>query len=302
MDPESLQRRRATRAHERRQRVVRRRIAALAALAGVAVIAVVVVASSGGSTTSSSGGAAVASGNGADAHKHLHAAHHRARAATYPERGASTASVLGPATGKPGTASVPILMYHVINAAADRERRSRACTCRAAGVRRPDAGAQISGLASGHARSAARLLEARRAPASGQADRAHLRQRLPLAVRDGAAGPQAPRLGSRREHPAQRPAAVPGRADQRRGPRSGRGGLGARHPGDQPRRPDHARPVRAPLPGRHRPRDPQTPVRRAGQLVLLPVGPLQRDRNRCRPFRRVRRLDDGRPGLGRPVE
>ena len=116
MDPESLQRRRAARAHERRQRVVRRRIAALAALAAVALVAVVVVASSGGSTTSSDGAAAVASDNGANAHKHVHAAHHRARSVTYPKRGASTASVLGPATGKPGTASVPILMYHVINA------------------------------------------------------------------------------------------------------------------------------------------------------------------------------------------
>ncbi len=116
MDPESLQRRRAARARERRQRAVRRRIAALAALAAVAIIAVVVVASSGGSTTPSDGGAAVASGNGTGAHKHIHAAHHRAHAATYPRRGASTASVLGPASGKPGTASVPILMYHVINA------------------------------------------------------------------------------------------------------------------------------------------------------------------------------------------
>ncbi len=88
----------------------------MAALAAVAIIAVVVVASSGGSTTPSSGSADVASSNHTSGHRHAHAAHHKPAAATYPKRGESTASVLGPATGKPGTASVPILMYHVINA------------------------------------------------------------------------------------------------------------------------------------------------------------------------------------------
>jgi peptidoglycan/xylan/chitin deacetylase (PgdA/CDA1 family) len=116
MDPDSLPRRRIDRARERRRRVARRRLAAVAALAAVAIIAVVVVASSGGSTTSASGGAALASSNRTSGHRHAHAAHHKPPAATYPKRGESTASVLGPGTGKPGTASVPILMYHVINA------------------------------------------------------------------------------------------------------------------------------------------------------------------------------------------
>ena len=46
---------------------------------------------------------------------------------------------------------------------------------------------------------------------SGQTDRAQLRQRLPVPVHPGAARPAPARLGRRREHPAHRPAALPGR-------------------------------------------------------------------------------------------
>jgi peptidoglycan/xylan/chitin deacetylase (PgdA/CDA1 family) len=110
MDAEQLHRRRAARAleRERHRRTQRRRVAALGALLAVVVVAGVAVASSlgGGSkggaaapkrASHTSGGAPVSAG------QHAH-------------RGASTASVLGPATGQPGRTAVPVLMYHVIAA------------------------------------------------------------------------------------------------------------------------------------------------------------------------------------------
>ena len=112
MDPEQLQRRRAQRANERRRRLKRRRLIAVSALGAVVIVAAVVVASSGGSTpsaSSNSGGAAVASND--DSSHRNHRAHAAADSAP---KGGSTADVLGPATGRPGTGSVPILMYHVI--------------------------------------------------------------------------------------------------------------------------------------------------------------------------------------------
>ncbi len=106
MDPEQLARRRAARAQERHRAQVRRRFAAAGALALVVIVAAVLVASSGGSTPGDQNGGARATGDSQTAHHRRH--HHHAAA-----RG-STAAALGPATGKPGTASVPILMYHVI--------------------------------------------------------------------------------------------------------------------------------------------------------------------------------------------
>jgi peptidoglycan/xylan/chitin deacetylase (PgdA/CDA1 family) len=108
MESEQLYRRRAERAEIRRRRARRRRAVAVGALLVVVAAAGVAVASAlgGGSgtkaTTAASKGAA-----------------HRARtapdaAATHQARGASTAAVLGPPTGRPGTAAVPVLMYHVI--------------------------------------------------------------------------------------------------------------------------------------------------------------------------------------------
>lgn len=109
MDQEQLQRRRAARADQRRT-VARRRLAAVGALALVAIVAVVVVASSSGSSSHPSGGASPT----AHAHRTDRArSQDRGHAKPSAHRG-STAAALGPATGKPGTASVPILMYHVI--------------------------------------------------------------------------------------------------------------------------------------------------------------------------------------------
>ena len=79
---------------------------AAGALVLVTIVAVIVVASSGGSTPRAQTGTGAATAT----HRRQHAHHHAAT------RGGSTAAALGPATGRPGTASVPILMYHVIAA------------------------------------------------------------------------------------------------------------------------------------------------------------------------------------------
>ncbi len=107
MDAEQLHRRRAARAAERRRRTTRRRLGAVAALVVIVVVAGIAVATSGGSSPPSVGGQRPARVAGTT--------HRRHRAGTaHPARGASTAAVLGPATGRPGTAAVPVLMYHVI--------------------------------------------------------------------------------------------------------------------------------------------------------------------------------------------
>jgi peptidoglycan/xylan/chitin deacetylase (PgdA/CDA1 family) len=106
MDSEQLNRRRSARAYERHRRQARRRFAAGGALILVAVVAVLLVVSGGGGSSPPTSGSAARSSahNGAS---HLRPGAHRAS-------GQNTAAVLGRATGRPGTDSVPILMYHVI--------------------------------------------------------------------------------------------------------------------------------------------------------------------------------------------
>ncbi len=104
MDSELLQRRRAERARERQRRALRRRVAALAVLAVVVVVVAVVIASSGGGATTTGRSASASHG----------VARREPHPAGQPARGGSSAASLGPATGHPGTATVPILMYHVI--------------------------------------------------------------------------------------------------------------------------------------------------------------------------------------------
>jgi peptidoglycan/xylan/chitin deacetylase (PgdA/CDA1 family) len=105
MDPEQLARRRAARAQQRQRAQARRRFAAAGALALVVIVAAVVVASSGGSSPGAEGSASSTSQSSSARRHHRHHAS---------ARGGSTAAVLGPATGRPGTAAVPILMYHVV--------------------------------------------------------------------------------------------------------------------------------------------------------------------------------------------
>jgi peptidoglycan/xylan/chitin deacetylase (PgdA/CDA1 family) len=109
MDSEELNRRRAQRARDRRRRHIRRRIAGGALLTIVLVAVAVALSAAGGSPQTTT--AAVSAGR--PHHAAGHARTHRAPAARRAHVG-STAAALRPGTGTPGTASVPVLMYHVI--------------------------------------------------------------------------------------------------------------------------------------------------------------------------------------------
>ncbi|HEY5429819.1 MAG TPA: polysaccharide deacetylase family protein [Solirubrobacteraceae bacterium] len=112
MDAEELHRRRAQRARDRRRRRLRRRVTAGAALA-VALIAVAVALGAGiGSGSSVAGPAASVTTTRTTTTRHRGSGRRPTTARR--DRGGSTAAALGPATGTPGTAAVPVLMYHVI--------------------------------------------------------------------------------------------------------------------------------------------------------------------------------------------
>jgi peptidoglycan/xylan/chitin deacetylase (PgdA/CDA1 family) len=101
--PRELRQLRRDRQRESQAAVRRRRLAAVAALAAVLIAAIIVIVASGGGSSASSDGAAQsrASPPGRSAG--------HARSATP----ANTQAAKG--TGVPGNATVPILMYHVIN-------------------------------------------------------------------------------------------------------------------------------------------------------------------------------------------
>jgi peptidoglycan/xylan/chitin deacetylase (PgdA/CDA1 family) len=111
MDPEQRQSRRTAWAYERRRRVRRQRLAAGGGLLAVVILVAAALASSGGSSPAGGPAKHLARASRLARNRRRHAAT-RARAA----HGGSTAASLGPATGRPGTASVPILTYHVIAA------------------------------------------------------------------------------------------------------------------------------------------------------------------------------------------
>ena len=87
---------------------MRRRVAGGAVLAAVLIVVAVAVGAVGGGPSPRAAASATAT--------HRTTARHRRSAHHAPRRyhGGSTAAALGPATGTPGTASVPVLMYHVI--------------------------------------------------------------------------------------------------------------------------------------------------------------------------------------------
>ena len=98
--------RRLERERERQQRIRRRRLAAIGTLALVVAVVVGIAVASGGGGSQSSQASAGGRGGASTAHPGSGTAG-RSRS------GASTASAKG--TGVPGNATVPILMYHVIN-------------------------------------------------------------------------------------------------------------------------------------------------------------------------------------------
>ncbi len=104
MSFEGIEARRAARARERRRRQQRRRIAALGAF-------VVVLAAAAGIALASSGGGG---GTPHPAIARRAPAHHTVKAPTAAAPASHGSTVTGTATGTPGTASVPVLMYHVI--------------------------------------------------------------------------------------------------------------------------------------------------------------------------------------------
>jgi peptidoglycan/xylan/chitin deacetylase (PgdA/CDA1 family) len=112
---ESQARRRVAR--DRRRRAARRRLYGLIAAVVVVVVAVVAVASgSGGSGSSANGTGGVAVAPTAHRHGTRHARGAAANHAPQPRAApaVSRSTVTGKATGVPGTAHIPILMYHVI--------------------------------------------------------------------------------------------------------------------------------------------------------------------------------------------
>ncbi len=110
MDREALQRRHAERARERRRRHRRRRATGVGALLAVVAVIVAVVAvaltGGGGSHHARAVAGRSASRKGATASSDRHAA------GSHPTVAGLVS--LGPGTGRPGHATVPILMYHVI--------------------------------------------------------------------------------------------------------------------------------------------------------------------------------------------
>ncbi len=112
MDAEELQRRRDERARARQRRRTRRRLGAGGALAVIVIAVAVAIASASGSGNPPAPAPANKAAGGR--HTTTHAAPASSRGAGRRSRGQSTAAVLGAATGARGTASVPVLMYHVI--------------------------------------------------------------------------------------------------------------------------------------------------------------------------------------------
>ncbi len=113
-DQPDFRARRLARARERRARARRRRLFAVGALFVVVVaVAMIGLISSGGGATSGQTSATNASQT---AHHNSGTASARAgHARTFSARRLPKTTVTGVGTGKPGTATVPVLMYHVIN-------------------------------------------------------------------------------------------------------------------------------------------------------------------------------------------
>jgi peptidoglycan/xylan/chitin deacetylase (PgdA/CDA1 family) len=98
--------RRAERERRRRRRTLIRRIGAVSVVAvAIAVVVIIVVTALPGGSSSSSGNSG---------HQHASVGNHKHHKTVHHGSG-STADALKPGNGTPGDATVPILMYHVIN-------------------------------------------------------------------------------------------------------------------------------------------------------------------------------------------
>lgn len=113
MNEEQIRARRVARQRERRARARRARLIAVAALFAVALVATAIaIAATGG------GGSSAVTSQASAPGAHHHGGKTTAHTGGKSSRAAVTtphSTVTGTATGKPGTATVPVLMYHVIN-------------------------------------------------------------------------------------------------------------------------------------------------------------------------------------------
>jgi peptidoglycan/xylan/chitin deacetylase (PgdA/CDA1 family) len=114
MNEQEIRARRLARERERRHRSRRARLVAVGALLLVALAATAIaLAATGGSGTSNQTAETAAATSAGENNGHAARTGHRTHHASTTSNPHST--VTGTATGKPGTAKVPVLMYHVIN-------------------------------------------------------------------------------------------------------------------------------------------------------------------------------------------
>jgi peptidoglycan/xylan/chitin deacetylase (PgdA/CDA1 family) len=109
MNEQQIRARRLARERERRARARRRRLIAVGALLVVAVVAIMIGVGAGG------GGGSASTPSATNAAQTAHRPRAAAAAAHHKAYQLPRSTVTGVATGKPGTATVPVLMYHVIN-------------------------------------------------------------------------------------------------------------------------------------------------------------------------------------------
>jgi peptidoglycan/xylan/chitin deacetylase (PgdA/CDA1 family) len=113
MNEQQIRARRLARERERRARMRRRRRSRLIGLVAVVVVVVAAAAialGAGGGGKSAGSTAQTVAAQSATTH-----AKPKGRQAHHGQSGVPHSTVTGVATGKPGTATVPVLMYHVIN-------------------------------------------------------------------------------------------------------------------------------------------------------------------------------------------
>jgi peptidoglycan/xylan/chitin deacetylase (PgdA/CDA1 family) len=115
MNEQQIRARRLARERERRARVRRARLIALGALLGVGLVATAIAIAATSGSTSSTIASQTNAARTTPAHHQRTGSASRSTGATSTKTSGPHSTVTGVATGKPGTATVPVLMYHVIN-------------------------------------------------------------------------------------------------------------------------------------------------------------------------------------------